>query len=318
MLTSFFRKSNPINYLLLSIFILIGFIYALTRFNTSEMSWAMGIKSILIAIGCVFSMLLLDFMIRKNDLTERNTFAIFLFSCFLVSVPTIFIHGPIVTANIFVMLALRRIFSLPSNINTEKKILDASIYIGLASLFYFPAILFIGFLFLAVIRMNELNYRWLLIPFVGLLVMAVLTTVYYILIEDTIAWWILWVQPIAFDFSVYHSLSVLIPVTIISAIMLWTGAHLLLRLGSLSKKEKPRGFLILLLTIISLLVCLLSPIKTGAEVLFIITPSAMLAANYIGYHQPNNKLGARDTNFWFKEILLLIVLLLPCIGLLAI
>ena len=318
MLTSFFGKSNPVNYLLLGIFILVSFVYAFVSDEAIAITWSTGITGLLIAMGCVFAMLLLDFIIRKNDLTERNTFAIFLFSCFLISFPAIFINAPIVIANIFVMLALRRIFSLPSNNNTEKKILDATIFIGLASLFYFPSIFFIAFLFLAIIQMAELSFRWLLIPIVGLLVVVMLTTAYYILLEDSAAWWSNWIQPISFDFSVYHAIAVLIPITIISAIMFWTGAHLLLRLGSLAKKEKPRGFLLLLLTVVSLVVCVFSPLKTGAEVLFLITPTAMLAANYIGFQQPNNQSGARDANYWFKEILLWIVLLLPCIGLLAI
>ncbi len=81
MLTSFFGKSRPLNFLLLICYILV--ISGLHYFSNPDSG--VSSKEILMALGVVglliFSMLLLDFIIRKNGLTRLNTYAILIFSC---------------------------------------------------------------------------------------------------------------------------------------------------------------------------------------------------------------------------------------------
>ena len=133
MLTSFFSKSNPVNYLILGIFILAGYFLGLYINSVSPPELGSTIEQIAFGVVLVFSMLLLDFMIRKNRLSMDNTYGIFFFSCFLASFPSIFLARNIIVAVVLILFAIRRILSLRTEINTEKKILDAVIWITLAS-----------------------------------------------------------------------------------------------------------------------------------------------------------------------------------------
>ena len=122
MLTSFFGKSKPINYILLSIAIIIGyFLRFLTSQKLSLGLDSLGTEGILIFL-MVFAVLLLDFIIRKNNVTKNNTFAILLFVFFVLLVPQVYKSPQLILANIFVLLATRRILSLTTEKNTVKKI----------------------------------------------------------------------------------------------------------------------------------------------------------------------------------------------------
>ena len=57
----------------------------------------------------------------------------------------------------------------------------------------------------------------------------------------------------------------------------------------------------LVVAFVSIAVALASPEKSGAEMLFVFAPTAIISANYL--EQLNE--------FWFKEVLLWLVLLLP-------
>jgi hypothetical protein len=211
-------------------------------------------------------------------------------------------------------LALRRIFSLASEKNRAKKILDASLYITVASLFYFPAIGFLLFLFFAILKLVGFQVKMLLIPIVGVLLVFVLTATYFLLTTDSFIWMFSWFQPVSLDFSSYNSLNILLPVTIVVSIAIWTGLHTLYKLPSFAKKERPRATLLLILMIVSLVVTVGSSFKSGAEVLFMLPALSILAANYIAYKKADALQPDAKTTFWFKELLLWFALLLPLLG----
>ena len=117
MLTSFFGKSIPLNYLILGVFIVAGYLLgAISGSLVVITPYLLFVHSAFIILS-VLIMLLLDFIIRKNHLTKTNTFAILFFTCFMVMLPVIFLQHKILLANAFLILALRRIMSLRSDKN---------------------------------------------------------------------------------------------------------------------------------------------------------------------------------------------------------
>lgn len=303
MLTSFFGKSNPVNFLILGIFIFIGYVLGILFGAPIKFSGMWLAEHLFFIAVCVFSMLLVDFIIRKNDLTKSNTFGILFFSCFLVMLPVIFFEKNILLANIFLLLALRRVLSLKSEKNTEKKILDASLWITIASFFYFYCLLFFIVLFLAVLRKKHTRYKHLLIPFVGFLAVLIIVTAYHFFVYDSLNWFFELQMIIDTDFSAYHTAKILIPATIIVTFIIWTGIYRIFKLSSIPKKDKPNYLLMLVVTIISIFIVVSSPQKTGGELLFLLAPTAIITSNYI----ENIK------EFWFRELLLLLVVLLPIV-----
>ncbi len=311
MLTSFFGKSNPVNYLILGAFIIVGYLLGAISGSSIVITPILLLEHGFFIILSVLSMLLLDFIIRKNHLTKNNTFAILFFTCFLVMLPIIFLQHKILLANVFLLLALRRIMSLRSDKNSSKKILDASIWITVASLFYFWSLLFFIPLFIAVIQKPNTNYKQILIPFTGFMAVLIINTAYQLLVNDSLYWFANWQDAISFDFSKYNSASVLVPITVILAFYIWAGVYRVLKISTIPLKERPNYLLLLYLSITALFVALSGPEKTGAEILFILAPVAIIATNYIENFETERYVEKDVAEFWFKEILLWLVVVLP-------
>lgn len=313
MLTSFFGKSNPVNYLILGAFIVLGYLLGAISGSSIAITPVLLLEHAFFIVLSVLIMLLLDFIIRKNHLTKNNTFAILFFTCFLIMLPVIFFQHKIILANAFLLLALRRIMSLRSDKNSAKKILDASVWITVASLFYFWSLLFFVPLWIAVIQKPNSNYKQMLVPFTGFLAVLLINTAYQLLVNDSFAWFLNWKESISFDFSKYNSAAVLLPVTVILGFYIWTGIYRILKISTVSLKEKSNYLLLLYLSFTSFFVALFGPEKTGAEILFILAPVAIIAANYIENFETERYVEKDVAEFWFKEIMLWLVVILPFI-----
>ena len=311
MLTSFFGKSNPVNFLILGAFIIVGYLLGAIWGSPNIFTPFSLLNHGFFMVLCVLSMLLLDFIIRKNHLTKNNTFAILFFSCFLVMLPVIFLHHKILLANAFLLLAIRRIMSLRNDKNSSKKILDASIWITVASLFYFWSLLFFIPLFIAVIQKPNTNYKQMLIPFTGFVAVLIINTALQLLVSDSFLWFAKWQDVISFDFSKYNSASVLIPVTLLFTFFIWAGIYRISKLSMVPLKERPNYLLLLYLSITALFVALAGPEKTGAEILFLLAPVSIIATNYIENFETERYVEKDVAEFWFKEILLWLVVILP-------
>lgn len=311
MLTSFFGKSNPVNFLILGAFIIVGYLLgAISGSSNIITSFSLLNHGFFIVLS-ILSMLLLDFIIRKNHLTKNNTFAILFFTCFLVMLPVIFLQHKILLANAFLLLAIRRIMSLRSDKNSSKKILDASIWITVASLFYFWSLLFFIPLFIAILQKPNTNYKQILIPFTGFVAVLMINTAYQLVINDSLLWFVKWQDAISFDFSRYNSAGVLVPITVILTFYIWAGIYRVLKLSMVPLKERSNYLLLLYLSITALLVALAGPEKTGAEILFILAPIAIIVTNYIENFETERYVEKDVAEFWFKEIMLWLVVVLP-------
>ena len=309
MLTSFFGKSKPIHFLILGAFITFGFIWTLFIESSTDISIGdLLFKALLIGVT-VLSVILLDFIVSKNHLTRRNAYSIFFYSCFIVMLPIVFLHSEILWANIFLLLALRRIISLRNDSNSEKKILDAAIWITVASLFYFWSLLFLVPLWIAVIQKPNPTYKQMLIPIVGFFAVLLLNTAYQLLMHNTFSWFLEWQQPISLDFSAYNSSKILIPATLIFGLLIWTGFYRLRYLSSVSLKERPNYWMLFIIVTAALAITLCGPHKNGSEIFFLFAPTAILCANYIEGIQSDSYKERDKVEFWFKEILLWVVVL---------
>ncbi len=301
MLTSFFKKSGPLNFLVVSLYILL---FAVVSFflenNESFDLYELG-KSALLVLLLVFSLFLLDFIVRKNGLAQMNAYTILFFATLVCFFPFIFKDIALVGASVCVLFALRRMFSLQSIKNTERKILDASLWLAVATFLYFPSILMVMGLLWAIFIMPIKKLRYFFIPVVGFLGAFLIATAYYLWVDDDIEWFFnLFVQP-SWDFTAYGIRATLIAIAFVSASFLWA---LFFRLGAISrlqKKERPNFLLVVYVVFISLTMILFSHKKDTTELLFAFAPMAIILANYVEH----------DSDKWFKELLLWLFILLP-------
>lgn len=301
MLTSFFSKSKPINFIIVSIYIILGWFYwfLLVNKQITEGSF-FNIHFVLIFI-ILFSVFLLNFIIRKNKLTETNTYSILSFGCFILLFPEVFFQSNVIIPNLFLLFAFRRIMSLNSGLNMEKKILDASIWITIASLFYFWSILFFIVLFVAIFQIGSKNYKLTLIPFVGFLAVTIILTAIKVVQTNSFLWFLDIDTSLSLDFQNYNSLSLIIPISFITLLLIWTTIQKVINFSEIRLMEKPNSFSLIIILLISVITILFIPSKNGAEFLYIMAPLAVLTTNFI----------EKIPKYWVKEMFLWILITLP-------
>ena len=301
MLTSFFGKSAPLNYLLLTILVGLAYIgvwYTGLLSPEAELQWWQH----LISIAClVFAILLVDFIIRKNYLTERHNYGIFIFSCLLLASPKIVWNFNVVVAFVFSMLAFRRIISLSSKKNTEKKLLDASIWIALAGFFYPYALGFILLLYAGMMLSGTLKFRYLMIPPIGIVAVLSILSSIHLLLYDDFKWLLELEWKIGLDFRAYNEPYLYISTALILGLLIWLTLFRVLRLKKVKRKQRPTFLILTTAMIASLLVAASAPVKDGSELLFVFGPLSMALAEYVQTREQH----------LIKEAFLWVFMLLP-------
>ncbi len=301
MLTSFFGKSKPIN--LLAVVIFMAVFYVTVNAGVLYSYFNIGLFTIKagVFISFIVSVTVLDFIAKKNDLTKRSAYKILLFAIFSVSFIGILRDNQTIVANLFVLLALRRIISLKSHKDIQKKIFDATFWICIASLFYFWSILFLIIIYSGIL-MHTTNYfkNWL-IPPVAVFAVFLLVTGFNLIFFDRFFTFTNWFQESTFDFSHYQQPNLFIPLSVILAVALWTISYYLQLLQKANINSRPTYILVLLTLITAIGVALLSPVKNGSEFLFFFVPLSIIASNYFE--------GKSDKTF--KEVLLIGLILMP-------
>lgn len=300
MLTSFFGKSKPLNFLVLGIFIVITAIIKYFFFTEASLDAVALLRLIAITVGLVFIMLLLDFIIRKNTLNQGHNYAIYFFSISLSILP-LTQHLGVVFAQLLLLLSLRRIFSIYSEKNIEKKLLDASLLIFVASYFFFWSILLFGVLYIAIILLPRISLRFFFIPFVAFILLLLIATAFFWLKNDSLLVFTQYVKPIDLNFTAYGSLKMIAFATLLISVVVWSVFFILTKIAGIPKKFKTKTILSLFTVAGCFLITLFSEIKWTIEFIFFITPSAILLGMFF----------EKEGDKWLKEILMWVFLLLP-------
>ena len=120
------------------------------------------------------SFFVVNFTVKKNNLTKNSSYTILFFLLFLLIFPSIFNNSNLLFANFFLLLAIRRLISLQTLKAPKEKIFDASMWIFIASLFHFWCILFIILVYVSIIFHVSRDFRNWLLPFVAFFATAVI------------------------------------------------------------------------------------------------------------------------------------------------
>lgn len=301
MLTGFFSKSKPVNYLLVAVFMATVFLVYGFKSGSLFLSITDFFIQFVLLVLFLFSMLLADFITRKNDLTRKNTFVIFFYAAFCTMFPDTFLVPEVLIAHFFILLALRRIISLKTKKDIQKKIFDSALWIAVASCFDFWAFAFILILFLNIIFEAGDNYKHYFIPLVSFGVVIILTNVFTLFFQNAFYLPLDWMGSHGFDFTYYNKLSVLVPLSFVLALIVWMIGNFYAKMKQRSKKNIKSIQLILFGLLVAILISVFSPQKNGSELIYLSFPFAVFASNFIEF--PEEK--------FFKEMLLWVFFFLP-------
>lgn len=300
MIASIFKKSTPFNYIIFSVLIFIAF--AIVNFiganQIIDLHFICTKAAVLLFLSGTF--FALNFIIKKNNLTKDSDYAFLFFLLFLLFFPSVLGNLKILFANLLILLALRRVYSIQTLKVVKEKIFDASFFICLASVFQFWSLLFMAVVFLAVFFYVARDYRNWFIPFVGLAVAVVLFVLYGLIIDRTI--FINYTNSIVidFDFMYFKNNFQNLALSIYTMIAVFFIVSLLLVLPNKALNKKAGYKQTIFTYLIAVLVYLFSANKSNDLLLFSFFPLAIIATSDIE-HFPNYK---RNT------IILLVILLL--------
>ncbi len=303
MIASIFSKSKPINFVIIAT--LIVFLFVITNFSAlfSESNNVLTTTSRLVVT--LFLVFLLDFIISKNNITQSNGYAILSFGLFFGLFPEAMKSSELLLANLFIMLALRRILSLHSRLNIKKKLFDAAFWIGLATLCFFWSILFFAVVIVALIYYSQNEIKNLIIPFVGLITVLILLMSYNIVFHDAYFLPSNFQRFSSLDYTSYNSAESIMKLTLLFASFIWVIIYYFKALPGKNKNLRPSFFLVAWASIIAVLIAIIAPSKNGSEFIFLFAPFSILMANYI----------ETISERWFKEVFISLFILTPIVSL---
>lgn len=298
MLTNLFSKSRPINYLLITAALLL--VYLVNMFT--DLSWLTSDFSLFNKIVLFFvlglSVLIVQFITYKNQLANQNLYSLFFYASFFILFSSILDNNKVILANFFVLLALRRIFSINSLRNVKQKIFDAAFFILIASLFHFWSILFIVLLYFAILWLVSDDYRNWFIPVVALFSVSILFYTYTL--YSDISFFEYWKDHIVvgFEFTYFENVYQNIALALFTSISCLFAFSQVLELRNLPVSAHFVYNKILVCFLIGAAIYVLSDHKMNSLLVYTFFPLSILGANYI----------ERLAKNWMKELTLVSVL----------
>ena len=280
MITSFFKTSKPIHYIIFLVVLIC--VFACQRIitvdyegNLSNILKELGYLSILLA-----SFFTLIFIVTKNNLTHNNSYAALYFCLFIGLLPSCLETNSILVSNFFILLSFRRIVSLKTNSNIKKKLLDASMWICLAAIYEPWTILFFALLFLAMLFYSVAKIKNIVIPFCGILTVGILLTCYRLLTENVFPTFTEYLPTISFDTFSFNNTIIEAESLLFLAVVLFGIGSFIIK-GFLKNRLKTPNFLVLILAIfIGIAIVFLSSNHDQGAYLFALAPSAIVLANF--------------------------------------
>ena len=297
MITSFFRKSTPLNYSTVILGLLFFFFYYQIKHVTGDNSWLNVVSKCALIAALFVSMFITNFIVKKNGLSKDSAYTVLLFFLFLLFFPGILNNTSLLLSNFFILLATRRIISLHSLKASKEKIFDASLWVFIAALFHFWSVLFIVLIFIAILFHVARDYRNWFLPIIAFFSIAILfvgSSLYfntqwinYLISESTI--------DLRFDYFTNNNQN--IAFSIYATIGLFFLVLLLLSLSNRPLILHPTYKKVISAFVIGIAVFAVSPNKSNELLVFAFAPLAMIATSHIETAQA----------YWKKEVVLWIL-----------
>lgn len=285
MITTVFKKSTPINYSLVVILLLLFFfLFQISGTKPSDLH-INSIQKFVIILLLLASLFISNFIVKKNVLTKNSSYTLLFFFLFLLFFPSLFTNIKLIIANFFILLAMRRLVSLQTLKAPKEKIFDASLWIFVASLFHFWAVLFIILVYISIFFHVSRDYRNWLLPFVAFFTTLVIFISYALLfdkaiigsyLENTIVTFKINYFTNAFQNLALSIFTVFAVFFLFSSVFSLTGKPL-----NLQASYKKLIFAV----VVGIAIFVLSPNKNNAILVFTFLPLAVMATNTIEYSQ---------------------------------
>ena len=299
MIANFFNQTKPINFLVLSLLVLLIFLSSLIQGYEGETSLFFFIKYGLFLLAAILTVFVLNFIIRKNALCEDNSYALLFYILLWGMFPNSLLNGGVFVSNFILLFAFRRLYSLRSPLRTQEKIFDSAFWIGIASIFYLWSFLFLLLVYAAIWLFRRGDWKNIWIPIVGYITPVFLAFTYLLAFDDLERFMQIWTFDFHLDISLYNSFDYLWPIVFTGLLLLFS-IYPTTRKSLLAKIDfKSTWQLLIVHLAVSLIVILIAPEKDGSEFSFLFFPLTIVFANFLQILE----------RYWIKEGILYLFLL---------
>lgn len=301
MIASIFRKSKPINFVVVFFITLLAFFIANIKQLQEPITGALFLEKMADLGLCCLSILTLNFIVVKNNLTKNNNYQILLFSLFFLTLPQILVYEKMLLANFFILLGLRKLIALRSQKSIMKKLFDAGFWITIASFFYFWSILFFVVIMASLLLYTDNKLKHWIIPFMGPTAVFIIGTGISVIMYDDFFKIFNIMPQVSYDFSNYNKIQYLVAITTFISFGLWSSIFYLKGLNNKKKAARPSFKIIFIALMVAFIISVSAPQKNGSEFLFMFAPLAIIITNYIETIEEK----------WFKELFLFVLTVVP-------
>lgn len=248
MFVQFFKSNNASAYIFIPLIAIalwvFGYIHpveippikhAMPLYELIASPFSLGWLNITIALILVITeAFLLNYIVNQNEILTRPSFLpAMLYIIFMSSNKAMLVLHPLIFGNFFLLLAINRLLDSYRKDKAYSQFFDAGLLIALATLFYFPYIVFFPILGAALIILRPFNWREWPISFAGALIPYVLIgTVYflrdrldYLLVDKMLFYFSKQLHFGALSGSFYFTNSIQLCILVLAGARLFTGLN---------------------------------------------------------------------------------------------
>ncbi len=260
--------------------------------------WLSTLIGLLLVIGEAF---LLNFIVNENEVLEKQNYLPALFYIvFMSNNNAMLTLHPLLFGNLFILLAFHKLLSSYRKDNAFSQAFDAGLLISISTLFYFPFVVFLPLLGLALIIIRPFNWREWIISFFGAVIPYLFVITFYFwndrldyLFYDKMFYQFIREKPIVdFPMTFYFMLG------IGWMVILFSIFKIILGVGIGSQRTKKSIVILVWTLFFSALSILLAPEISTKYFSALAIPSAVFCANYFSHIKKG----------WWAEFLFILLL----------
>ena len=260
--------------------------------------WLSTLIGLLLVIGEAF---LLNFIVNENEVLEKQNYLPALFYIvFMSNNNAMLTLHPLLFGNLFILLAFHKLLSSYRKDNAFSQAFDAGLLISISTLFYFPFVVFLPLLGVALIILRPFNWREWIISFFGAVIPYLFVITFYFwndrldyLFYDKMFYQFIREKPIVdFPMTFYFMLG------IGWMVILFSIFKIILAVGIGSQRTKKSIVLLVWTLFFSALSILLAPEISTKYFSALAIPSAVFCSNYFTHIKKE----------WWAELLFLLLL----------
>ena len=221
-------------------------------------------------------------IINKHSLLRQSTwFPLFFFLLLSTCRPSLVGFYPALVASFFLVLSINRLFSSYMKEKALSELFDTGFFIGIATLFYLPAISFIIFIGAGLFTLRTLNWRDWIVSLIGFLLPFLFTYTYNLVFYPNYGWF----AKISNQFT-YHKINlsfsweqilVMVIVLFSALLSLWFFVN---KITENVVKAQKAWSLMVWFSVASLITFILSPVKDSHTLSVFIIPGSFILSAY--------------------------------------